>query len=107
MVEATFPVEGNPPVNGFGESTWNWTDGGRTVTTARFAVPLRLTATVPRCSPVTGVVTSRKPADVAPSGIVTEAGAVSARFVVEIVTTAPPAGAGADSVTVPVTFCTP
>src|SRR5205085_10647828 len=81
--------------------------GGRTVTVTRFAVPLQLAVTVPRRGPGTGELTRAKPAVVAPSAKVTAAGAVSAGLVVEIVTNAPPAGAGAVSVTVPVTFCTP
>src|SRR5438046_2155904 len=103
----TRPVAVSPPATGFGFNASIRTLGARTVTIACFAVPFQRTVTTPRCGAGTGAVTRVNPAVVAPSGTVTAAGAVSAGFVVEIVTTAPPAGAGAVSVTAPLTFWNP
>jgi len=56
---------------------------------------------------VTALLVTAKVAVVAPAAMVTETGAVAAALLLESVTTEPPAGAAAVSVTVPVLFAPP
>ena len=76
--------------------------GGRTLSAADLNPPAREAVIVTEVSNVTDDVAMVKVAEVAPAATVTLAGTVTAGWVSDSVMTAPPAGAGAPNVTVPV-----
>src|SRR5213593_2564258 len=104
--KSTVPVAGVPPSTVRPKS--NWLSTGNTMVSAFTRKPFKVALTLTDCPVVTWLAVAVKVALVAPSGTVTLAGTVTAVGSLEFnasmasATTAPPTGAGAYSVTVPV-----
>ena len=101
-LSVTVPVVGLPPSKEDGEKVKDTREGGLTVRAALFDTPPAVAAIVATTWALTGAVVVVKVAVVWPAVTVTLAGTDAAGFVLERVTTAPPAGAAAFNVTVPV-----
>ncbi|MCK7490004.1 MAG: hypothetical protein MZU79_07120 [Anaerotruncus sp.] len=102
-VNVTVPVDGFPPRTLLGLRIRDEATGAVTVKVAVRVVPRYVAEIVSVLLEVTGLVVAAKVAAVAPAGTVTVAGTWAAAVLLDVsVTTAPPAGAGPLSVTVPV-----
>jgi hypothetical protein len=99
----TVPVEDTPPTTEVGDRPTEERPAGVTVKVAVLLTLLKVAVMVTGVFEATGSVVAVKVAVVAPAATVTDAGTWAAAVLLELrVTTAPPAGAGLSSVTVPV-----
>lgn len=103
----TVPAAVSPPVTELGVSVNPVSAGGFTVTEALALLPFEVAVISAVVAAATGDVATVKPAEVAPPGTVTDAGAVAAGSLLVRPTISPPAGAVEPSVTVPETDAPP
>jgi hypothetical protein len=101
-VSVTFPVEELPPITLVGLSVTPLGTGALTCKLADFETPDRVPVIVAVTFAATGTVDTVNVLDVVPAATVTLDGTIAIALLLERLTTAPPAGAALESVTVPV-----
>jgi hypothetical protein len=106
-LRVTVPVAVLPPVTEFGSSVKPVSDGGLTVTEALALVPFDVAVIVAGVAAATGDVVTVKSTEVAPSGMVTDPGTVTAGSLLVRPMISPPVGVVEPKVTVPVTDVPP